>query len=104
MAWVVRQHEIQYLRAAVYNEKICITSQIIKLESSNLVVEMKMFDEQEASLKAILWSHFTCIDPKTGKRRIIHQRSLNWPVSSGIAEVNMEAGINERVKALRSLA
>ncbi len=104
MAWVVRQHEIQYLRPAVYNEKICITSQIIKLESSNLVVEMKMFDEQEASLKAVLWSHFTCIDPKAGKRRDHTPEFIALANKLGIAEVNMEAGISERVKALRSLA
>lgn len=104
MGWVVRQHEIQYLRPAVYNEKICITSQIIQLETSSLVVELKMLDEKEVNLKAILWTHFTCIDPKTGKRKDHTPEFIGLATKLGIGEVNMEAGISERVKALRSLA
>ena len=104
MTWVVRQHEIQYLRAAFYTEKVCITSQIIGLSESNLVVEMAMYDESETNLKAILWSHFTVIDPKTGKRREHTPEFIELANRLGIAEVNLAAGINERVKALRSLA
>lgn len=104
MGWVVRQHEIQYLRPAFYNEKICITSQIISLEASNLVVEMKMLDEKEAGLKSILWTHFTCVDPKTGKRRDHTPEFIELATRLGIADVNIAAGINERVKALRNPA
>ncbi|MGN6420083.1 MAG: acyl-CoA thioesterase [Pseudobacter sp.] len=104
IGWVVRQHQIQYLRPAFYNEKICITSQIIALESSELMVELKMFDESESSLKAILWTTFTAVDPKTGKRKELTAEFNELAQKLGIAEVDVAAGITERVKALRSLA
>lgn len=104
MGWVVRQHEIQYLRPAFYNEKICISSQIISLETSNLLVEIKMYDETAANLKAILWTNFTCVDPKTGKRKDHPQEFLELAQKLGVAEVDVSAGITERVKVLRSLA
>ena len=104
ITWVVRQHEIQYLRPAMYTEKVCITSQIIGLTESNLIVEMAMYDESESQLKAILWTHFTCIDPQTGKRKTHTPAFIELANKLGVAEVNLAAGLGERVKSLKSIA
>lgn len=66
--WVVTTHEIQYIRPAAYNEKICIQSDLIEAGESYLLVEMRMYDESATTLKAILWTKFTCVNIKTGKK------------------------------------
>lgn len=68
VAWVVTNHEIQYVRPVFYNEKVCIASQVIETGDSFIKVEMLMYDEAMQQLKAILWTTFTHIHIKTGKR------------------------------------
>ena len=102
ITWVVREHEIQYLRPAFYTEKVCITSTIIGLTSNMLIVEMLMFDETQTNLKAILWTHFACIDPKTGKRKEHTPEFMELAPKVGMTDVNIEAGMSARVKELRS--
>jgi YbgC/YbaW family acyl-CoA thioester hydrolase len=69
-AWVVSNHEIQYIRPANYNERVAIQSEMIEVGESHLLVEMLMLDEKAENLKAILWTKFTCINIKTGKREL----------------------------------
>ena len=66
--WVVTNHEIQYLRPAAYNEKICIQSDLVEAGESHLLVEMRMFNETRSVLKALLWTKFTCINIKTARK------------------------------------
>ena len=66
--WVVSNHEIQYLRPAFYNEKVAIESDLVDVGDSQLLVEIRMYNEAGNILKAILWTKFTCINIKTGKR------------------------------------
>jgi acyl-CoA thioester hydrolase len=68
IGWVVSTHEIQYIRPANYNERVCVQSDLIELTDSQLLVEMLMLDEAAEILKAIVWTKFTCISIKTGKR------------------------------------
>lgn len=68
IGWVVSNHEIQYIRPANYNERICIQSELLDLTDSYLLVEMLMYDETKEQVKAIVWTKFTCINIKTGKR------------------------------------
>jgi acyl-CoA thioester hydrolase len=68
IGWVVSNHEIQYIRPANYNEKVVIQSALLELAETHLLVEMLMLDEAAENLKAILWTKFTSINIKTGKR------------------------------------
>lgn len=68
VAWVVTNHEIQYVRPVFYNEKVCITSKLIEATDTQIRVEMLMYDEPMQQLKAILWTTFTHVHIKTGKR------------------------------------
>ena len=69
IAWVVRRHDIQYVRPAFYNETISIESRLIELDDSHVLVEMLMYDEKQTTLKAIMWTNFTSVDVKTGRKK-----------------------------------
>jgi YbgC/YbaW family acyl-CoA thioester hydrolase len=66
--WVVTGHEILYRRPVVYNEVVSIASALIGLEEHTLWVEMQMWNESETELKALLWTRFTVVDTKTGRK------------------------------------
>ena len=100
LGWVVRRHEIQYVRPAYYSEVVCIESRLIELGPSHLLVEMLMFDEQQSSLKAILWTNFTCIDVKTGRKKEHPDTFMEFASAMQLHDVNIQAGLNERVQAL----
>lgn len=100
LAWVVRRHEIQYVRPALYNEIVCIESRLIELGESHLLVEMLMFDEKEASLKAIVWTNFTCVDVKTGRKKEHPATFMEFASGIQVHDVNLSGGVTERVRTL----
>lgn len=95
--WVVTNHEIQYLRPASYNEKVCIQSDLIEAGESHLLVEMKMYNEAGNILKAILWTTFTCINMKTGKKEIHPEDFMKLAESMLIEGLNITEGLKGRL-------
>jgi len=100
IAWVVRRHDIQYVRPAFYNEVVCIESRLIELGESHVLVELLMFDEQQTTLKAIMWTNFTSVDVKTGRRKDHPASFMEFANGVKVDDVNIPAGINERIKTL----
>jgi len=100
IAWVVRRHDIQYVRPAFYNEVVCIESRLIELSESHVLVEMLMFDEQQTTLKAILWTNFTSVDVKTGRRKEHPATFMEFASGVKVDDVNIPAGVTERIKLL----
>jgi YbgC/YbaW family acyl-CoA thioester hydrolase len=94
--WVVSSHEIQYIRPASYNEKISIQSDLIAAGDSQLLVEMRMFDESMQSLKALLWTRFTCVNIKTGRKQL-HTEAFMERIKDLVVDVNVEAGFKGRI-------
>lgn len=68
IGFVVTRHEIRYIRPAFYNERVTIQSSLIDKGDSWIQVELTMWDESRQTLKAIIWTRFTRVDPQTGKR------------------------------------
>lgn len=68
LGWVVSSHDIVYLRPANYNERVMIRSSLIGMERDRLWVEMTMLNAGGTQLKAMLWSRFTPVDVRTGRR------------------------------------
>jgi YbgC/YbaW family acyl-CoA thioester hydrolase len=68
IGWVVANHQINYLKPVKYYDTICITSCLIKAIENELIMEAKMFDENQTSLKAILWTTFIPVSVSTGKK------------------------------------
>ncbi|MBC8755968.1 acyl-CoA thioesterase [Kordia sp. YSTF-M3] len=74
-SWVVTGHQIAYLKPAMLNEEIVIISQLLHFSSSDLRVEMRMYDKTKTVLKSLLWSKFTYIDIQN-KRKAEHNGEL----------------------------
>jgi YbgC/YbaW family acyl-CoA thioester hydrolase len=102
IAWVVRRHDIQYVRPAFYNETVCIQSRLIELADSHVMVEMLMFDEKQTTLKAIMWTNFTSVDVKTGRKKEPTTEFMDFAATIKVEDVNIHAGLNERIKALKN--
>ena len=98
--WVVTHHEIQYFRPASYNEKVRIQSDLIDAGDSHLLVEMKMYNEEGNILKAIIWTTFTCINMKTGRKEVHQHNFMNLANSMLITGVNIAEGLKGRVPSL----
>ena len=98
--WVVSGHEIQYIRSAAYNEKVCIESDLIDAGESHLLVEMRMYDASRSSIKAILWTKFTCVNIKTSRKEI-HPPEFMTIANQMVAEgIDIGAGLRARVREL----
>jgi YbgC/YbaW family acyl-CoA thioester hydrolase len=102
LAWVVRKHEIQYVRPAFYTEQVFIISRLVELTQMHLVVEMLMLDQKEQSIKAIMWTNFTCIDPQTGKRKDHTPEFMDLARTMDAHPVDLSAGLEDRVKQLQA--
>ena len=102
LAWVVKKHEIQYLRPAFYTEQVTVLSRLIELTEAYLLVELLMLDQKEQSVKAIMWTNFTCIDPQTGRRKDHTPEFMELARTMDLHPVDLPAGIEVRVKQLQS--
>lgn len=100
IGWVVSSHEIQYTRPALYNEKISIRSSLIELGDAHLIVEMLMQDESLQYTKALLWSKFTCINLKTGKRENHPEDFMLFARQVAVSSVDVTQGIKGRLNEL----
>ena len=100
MGWVVTSHEIYYMRPALYNEKICIRSAIIELSGAHLLVEMLMQDESRQSAKAVMWSKFTCVNLKTGKKQDHSEDFMAFAKQVVLDTIDPGEGLRGRLSSL----
>lgn len=67
ISWVVLANQISYIKPALTMETVLIESQLIQYTDKILLVEMKMLNEDETELKALLWTKFIHFNIKTQK-------------------------------------
>ena len=67
LSWVVASNQVAYFRPARVMEEIVIDSQLIKFSEKSIHVEMRMWDKEMSTLKAILWAKLTHFDLKNLK-------------------------------------
>ncbi len=58
LGWVVSKNQIVYLKPAFLMETVVIDSALLRLGETDILVEMKMWDEKKIKLKSVLWSTF----------------------------------------------
>ena len=58
-SWISNSNQIAYLKPALLMETIVIESQLIFYSNSNLLVEMRMLNEDRSHLKSVIWCGFT---------------------------------------------
>jgi len=100
LGWVVSNHEIQYIRPANYNESVVIQSEMIEVGDSHLLVEMLMLDESAENLKAILWTKFTSISIKTGKREPHSAEFMDFARTTLPPGRDSQGGLRARIEEL----
>ena len=99
-AFVVHSHEIRYLRPASHGEVVGIQSALIGAGDSWLLVEMTMLDKEKL-LKAILWTRFTRINPRTGRKEAHPPEFQEWVRQVLVEGVDPERGVSGRLEELR---
>lgn len=75
LSWVVASNQISYIKPAFTMETVVMESQLIQFTNNLLLVEMKMWNEDETELKAILWIKFIHYNIQT-KKTAIHSDDL----------------------------
>ena len=100
LAWVISNHEISYIRPAVYNEIVCIQSTLLKLESELLHVETIMMNEKQDHLKSIMRSRLIPINIKTGRKEQHNPEFMTWAKELVNHEVKNEDSLQDRIKQL----
>ncbi len=58
LSWVVGSTKIAFLRPAFLMEKVLIESQTIGYSNKDLLVEMRMYNEDGSLLKSVVWFNF----------------------------------------------
>lgn len=66
--WVSSSNQVAYLKPAMLMETVIIQSQLIHYTDTELLAEMRMYNEAKTRLKAVLWAGFVHIDIQKQKR------------------------------------
>lgn len=98
LSWVVVSNQINYIRPAFTMETVLIETQLIQYTNNILLVEMKMWNENETELKAVLWMKFIQFNIQT-KRVASHAEELMNLFSSVVLPVE-EQVFEERCIAI----
>lgn len=98
--WMVVGHNIRYLRPAMYNETVCIRSQLIDAGESHLLVELTMWDQPENTCKAICWTQFVPVSLRTGKRDKHDAGFFEFAKSLLVEGIDLAGGTEKRAMAL----
>lgn len=91
-SWVSGSNQIAYLKPALLMETVVIESQLIYYDSSNLKVEMRMYNKDKSHLKSVIWCTFVHYNLMTQKREQHSEdmmslfTAINNPVSSATFE------------------
>lgn len=100
-SWVSSSNQIAYLKPAFLMETITIESQLIQFNSSELKVEMRMFNKDKRQLKAIIWSGFVFFNLLEQKRES-HSEDL-MTLFKNINNPIQAKTFDERLKELKSV-
>jgi len=99
ISWVLNSNQIAYIKPALLMEKVIIESQLIAYDTSNLRVEMRMYNADKSHLKAIIWCGFTHFNLLKQSKEI-HNESFMHLFKSIINPVN-ETQFEDRISKLR---
>ncbi len=100
ISWLVGSHEINYLRPAQYNEKVCIQTSLVKASEYSLLVELQMLNEAQNELKAVMWTSFIPVNVKTGRRENHPIEFMDFAKSIVSENTFVEEGIKNRITSL----
>lgn len=97
--WVVGSHQIAYIRPAFVMETVTIQSQLLQYGKKQLLVEIRMYNEDKTVLKAVMWSSFVHFNVLKGKAHDHNEKFIS--LFKNVVLPVEETNFNERVKSLR---
>ena len=98
-SWVSSMNQIAYLTPAVTNEIVTIQSQLIAYTDTELLVEMRMYDENKTQLKAVFWASLVYFN-FLRKKREIHDKKLSDLFGNVLIPIQ-EKSFKKRVASLK---
>ncbi|BFM41524.1 acyl-CoA thioesterase [Flavobacterium sp. CFS9] len=102
LSWVVASSQISYIRPASTMETTLIESRLIDYRDNALLVEMKMWNENETELKAILWIRFIHYNI-AAKKSANHSDDLMQLFQSVVTPVDQMTFENRCLEVVQSL-
>ncbi|MEZ0129444.1 acyl-CoA thioesterase [Flavobacterium sp. LBUM151] len=102
LSWVVASNQISYVKPAFTMETVLIESQLIQYTDNVLLVEMKMWNEDETELKAILWIKFIQYNLQT-KKAANHSEDLMQLFQSVVVPVNQSVFENRYLDIIQKI-
>lgn len=100
VSWLVGSHEINYLRPALYNEQVVISSSLISAGDQVLLVELQMMNAEQTQLKAVMWTRFIPVNVQTGKKSSHPADFIEFAKSIEVTNSFVETGLKQRVMDL----
>ncbi|RKE95111.1 acyl-CoA thioesterase [Ichthyenterobacterium magnum] len=100
-SWVSSSNQIAYIKPALLMETVSIESQLIHYDSSNLKVEMRMYNKDKSQLKAVIWCgfvHFNLLK----QQREAHSENL-MTLFKGVKIEIKEQLFEERINNIRKM-
>lgn len=102
LSWVVSKNQIVYLKPAFLMETVIIDSRLLRLGETDILVEMRMWNEKKDKLKSVLWSNFVHINMKT-QRPENHSQDLLNTFKPFEDPIDPDTGFDERINQLRNM-
>lgn len=102
LSWVVASNQISYLKPASTMETVLIESQLIQYTENLLLVEMKMWNENETELKSVLWIKFVPFNILT-KKSAHHSDDLMQLFQSVVVPVEQSVFENRYAAIIQNL-
>jgi acyl-CoA thioester hydrolase len=102
LSWVVASNQISYIKPAFTMETVLIESQLIKYTENVLLVEMKMWNENQTELKAVLWIKFIQYNVQT-KKAATHSDDLMQLFQSVVVPMEHSVFENRTLEIIQEL-
>lgn len=81
--WVVTNHQISYLRPAMFGETVLVKTALIYFDHHSITTECQMLNKEKTQLKAMIWTTLRNVSMQTGKS-VDHSENLNELLSKMI--------------------
>jgi len=99
-SWVSSSNQIAYLKPAFLMETVIIESQLINFNDTEILAEMRMYNENKSQLKSVIWCGFVHYNLLAQKRET-HTKKL-MELFKNINNPLEVKTFEERIKRLKS--
>ncbi len=99
-SWFITQNQIVYFVPALLMEKVKIQTTILEWNTSDILLEMQMWNEKKSKLKSLLWTKFTHYD-LINQKRIKHNDFLNEKFSKYENPLTKKVSFEQRMMDIK---